>query len=249
MDLKIIKQTENEITGVVDKTSPAMLNALRRAASFEVPVLAIEDVDFKQNSSALWDEMVALRLGLVPLISDLKSYTPVDKYDSETFSAKNSVKGTLKAKGPVTVYASDIKFKDPAVKAVFPNMLIVELLENQEIELEVTAVMGRGVEHSKWSAGHFFYRGYPEFDIANGNVAKVLETVPQLEKSGNSVKIKDESKWNESYDSICEKNGIKITNRNDKFIFTFESWGQLTPKEILTEAVNLVQEKLKEAKL
>ena len=249
MELKIINQTENEVTIVVDKTSPAIMNALRRAASVEVPVLAIEDVDFKQNSSALWDEMVALRLGLSPLVSDLKSYTTVDNYDSETFSAKNSVKGTLKAKGPVVVYASDIKFKDPSVKAVFPDMPIVELLDGQEIELEVTAVMGKGTEHSKWSAGHFFYRGYPEFDASAGNIAKVLELVPQLEKSGNSIKIKNESKWNESFENICEKNGIKVTNRTDKFIFTFESWGQLTPKEVLNEAVNVLHEKLKEAKL
>ena len=248
MDLKVIKQTENEIIGIVDKTSPALMNALRRAASFEVPVLAIEEVDFRQNSSALWDEMVALRLGLVPLVSDLKGYTPVDNYDPENFSAKNSVKGTLKAKGPVTVYAGDIKFKDPSVKAVYPNIPIVELLENQEVELEVVAIMGKGIEHSKWSPGHLFYRGYPEFEVTK-STDKVLELVPALQKSGNTLKIKDESKWNEGYEHICEKNGVKVTNRNDKFIFIFESWGQLTPKEVLSEAVNILQEKLKEAKL
>src|SRR3990167_3867501 len=101
MDLKVIKQTENEIIGIVDKTSPALMNALRRAASFEVPVLAIEEVDFRQNSSALWDEMVALRLGLV-LLSPLYSPSSPSTFlsasamwnRSDIFNAKYSKSGS-----------------------------------------------------------------------------------------------------------------------------------------------------------
>ena len=40
----------------------------------EVPTMAIEDVEFRKNNSILYDEMLAHRLGLVVLKTDLKSY-------------------------------------------------------------------------------------------------------------------------------------------------------------------------------
>ncbi|MEM2874013.1 MAG: DNA-directed RNA polymerase subunit D [Candidatus Nanoarchaeia archaeon] len=137
MKISVLKQTENEITFIIDGVGPAFLNALRRAAAFEVPVLAIEDVYFTQNSSVLYDEIIAHRLGLIPLKTDLKSYNlPEECSCKGKLCAKCSVKGTLKAKGPATVYAEDLKFKDPAVKAVYGKIPIVKLLEGQNIELE-----------------------------------------------------------------------------------------------------------------
>ena len=50
------------------------VNTLRRLMLNEVPTMAIEDVEYKKHSSALYDEMIALRLGLVPLTTDLEGY-------------------------------------------------------------------------------------------------------------------------------------------------------------------------------
>ena len=252
VDVKILKQEENEIVFVVDKATPQFLNALRRAAMFEVPALAIEDVYFTKNSSALYDEVVAHRLGLVPLKTDLKSYDlPEECTCKGKLCAKCSVKITLKAKGPSTVYAGDLKFKDPSIKPIYPQMPIVQLLENQEIDFEAIAVLGKGKTHTKWSPCHVYYRGYPEFIITkDANVSKAIEQIPEeaLKRSGNSLEIKDLTKWNEAYEQILEKNGIKVKNLNNKFIVTLESWGQLVPAQILAESVNVLQAKLKEVK-
>lgn len=251
-DIKLIHQSENEIIAIVDKTSPVFLNALRRAAMFEVPVLAIEDVYFLKNSSALYDEMVAHRLGLVPLKTDLKSYNLSEECTCKgKLCAKCSVKITLKAKGPVTVFASDMKFKDPAIKPVYPDTPIVLLLENQELEFEAVAILGKGSVHVKWCPGHIYYRGYPEFEIKDGDLKTAMEEIPEgvLKKDGKGLEIADLVKWNESYEDILKKHGIKTKNSQEKFIFTIESWGQLAPVQILTEAVRVLQEKLKEAKL
>ena len=48
-------------------TDISYANTLRRLFMNDVPVLAIEDVEFRKNDSGLYDEMVALRLGLIPL--------------------------------------------------------------------------------------------------------------------------------------------------------------------------------------
>lgn len=251
-EIKVLNQMENEIVFVIDKTTPAFANAIRRTAMFEVPTLAIEDVSFTKNSSALYDEIIAHRLGLIPLKTDLKSYDmPEECTCKGKFCAKCSVKITLKAKGPATIYAGDLKFKDPGVKPIYAQMPIVKLLENQEIVLEAVAVLGEGRIHTKWSPCHAYYRGWPEFTVTKDADKAVLEKIPEdvLSKSGKELEIKDFDKWNESCEHLLRKAGINVTNREDKFIFTLESWGQLKPAEILTEAVGILQAKLKEVKL
>jgi DNA-directed RNA polymerase subunit D len=251
-ELKLLNQTENEVVFALDKTTPAFANAVRRAAMFEVPTLAIEDVYFVKNSSALYDEIIAHRLGLIPLKTDLKSYNlPEECTCKGKFCAKCSVKITLKAKGPAVVYAGDMKFKDPSVKPIHAQMPIVKLLENQEIALEAIAVLGKGKMHTKWSPGHAYYRGWPEFKATKDADRNALDAIPAeaIEKSGNEIEVKDFSKWNEAYEHILRKAGFAVTNREDKFIFTLESWGQLKPAEILTEAVGILQAKVKDVKL
>ena len=53
--------------------STAFANAFRRAMIGEVPTLAIEDVRIYDNTSALFDEMLAHRIGLIPLRTDISS--------------------------------------------------------------------------------------------------------------------------------------------------------------------------------
>ena len=252
MKVEILKQAENEITFAVDEIGPALANAIRRAAMFEVPTLAIEDVYFSQNSSVLYDEVIAHRLGLVVLKTDLKSYNLPEQCTCKgKLCAKCSVKGILRAKGPVTVYAEDLKFKDPSVKAIYPKTIIVKLMEGQDIELEFSAVLGKGSEHTKWSPCHLYYRGEPEFDAKDADLDKAFENIPSnvAKKSGKTIEILDFTKWLPAYEAVLEKAGVKITNREDKFIFTLESWGQLSSKTIMTEALDVLQEKLKTVKL
>jgi DNA-directed RNA polymerase subunit L len=49
--------------------------------------------------------------------------------------------------------------------------------------------------------------------------------------------------------SDYSEEAIQVSEVADKFILTIESWGQLTPKEILAKAVESVSKDLDEVKL
>jgi DNA-directed RNA polymerase subunit D len=158
MKAELVKGTEEKITFTLAGATPAYANALRRMATKEVPVMAIEDVEMRKNSSVLYDEIIAHRLGLIALSTDLKSYVmlPAD-HKGDEFINNAMVKFTLSVKGPCTVYAKDIKSKDPAIKPVHPKTPIVKLLEEQELQFEAIAILGKGKNHAKWDTGLAWY--------------------------------------------------------------------------------------------
>ena len=73
MKLSVVELTPT--IGVFDVTgvTPGFLNSIRRTLMALVPKLAIEDVTIYDNTSALFDEMVAHRLGLLPVPTDLNA--------------------------------------------------------------------------------------------------------------------------------------------------------------------------------
>jgi DNA-directed RNA polymerases I and III subunit RPAC1 len=64
--IKIENQKENEIEFDMIAT-PALANAFRRIMISEVPSMAIEKVHIFNNTSIIQDEILAHRLGLIPL--------------------------------------------------------------------------------------------------------------------------------------------------------------------------------------
>ena len=117
MKVDLLNKTDSEIQFSVEGVKPSFASALRRIMVSEVPTMAIEWVDFKQNSSALPDEVVANRLGLVPLTFD-KGYNVNEECTTCKGKGCNNcqVKLTLKKKGPAVVYSGDLKSTAKDVK-------------------------------------------------------------------------------------------------------------------------------------
>src|SRR5947207_15222679 len=70
MDIKLLTKEQDTIRFVLSDVSPAFANALRRIILAEVPVMAIDDVMILDNSSVMYDEILAHRLGLIPVTMD-----------------------------------------------------------------------------------------------------------------------------------------------------------------------------------
>ncbi|MHA1861394.1 MAG: DNA-directed RNA polymerase subunit D, partial [Candidatus Ranarchaeia archaeon] len=79
VELRILDKDEEQIRFILKDVDVAFANALRRTILTEVPALAIDEVVIVENSSALYDEILAHRLGLIPLKTDLDTLGPKDK--------------------------------------------------------------------------------------------------------------------------------------------------------------------------
>ncbi|MCC5994032.1 MAG: DNA-directed RNA polymerase subunit D [Candidatus Aenigmarchaeota archaeon] len=149
--VEILEKSKERIKFRVEGIGPSFANALRRIMISEIPTMAIEWVDFKKNDSALYDELIAHRLALIPLTFDRRAYKlPEECKEASIKDSQCFAKLKLKKRGPCTVYSGDLESEDESVKPVFDRIPIVELLEGQELELIAYARLGYGKEHIKW---------------------------------------------------------------------------------------------------
>ncbi len=246
-------KNKDRITFELSGVDISYANTLRRLLMNEVPAMAIEDIEFRKNDSGLYDEIVAHRMGLIPFKTDLKTYNlPSECKCKGKGCARCQLKMTLKAKGPGVVRASDIKTKDPKVKPVYPKMPIVELLEDQHLVLEATAVLGLGKMHAKWSPCLAYYKEMVGITITKqpDNKEEIVEQCPVdifAVKNDKLEIVKD--KVNDCI--LCNacvdlsEGKVKVEPKN-AYAISVESWGQLEPKEIVIKGIDAYNKHLDE---
>jgi len=248
MEFKIIKKTDGLLALELSEACEAEVNTIRRLIISEVPTMAIEEVEFIKNDSALFDEMLANRLGLIPLTTEAGLYNEVDECKCKGKGCPLCrVEFSLKAKGPGPIYASELLSKDEKVKPVFDKIPIVKLLEGQELILNATAILNRGKSHMKHSPAAVFYNNKPILKITND--AKKLEQfkdkLPQEAikdgKLDEEALLKDN--LYEACEGVCEEL-LKIDYEEDKFMFYIESFGQLAAVDVLIVALEKFNEKI-----
>lgn len=245
-----MNEDKNTLKKII-KAGPALTNSIRRIMMSEVPVMAIEDVHIVKNTSAMYDEILAHRLGLVPLITDLKTYNlPEECKCKGKGCGLCQAKFKLSVKGPMLVTAKELVPSDSKILPVFPGTIITNLLEDQELELEATAVLGKGKKHAKWSPCLAVFQGYPVVKINKDDKAAVEACPVNLYEFKNKKLVFDNKRILDC--TLCQacveatKGNVTVEPDPEKQVLTIESWGQLEPEEIYKKAVEILSNKIQD---
>jgi|Deesub1362A_J573_1020465.scaffolds.fasta_scaffold00098_74 DNA-directed RNA polymerase subunit D len=255
MKVEILEETDNSMRFILSEAHPSLANALRRIMVSEVPTLAIEDVTIIENTSSLYDEIIAHRLGLIPIRTDLDIMNLREECVCKGEGCPNcTLKLTLNSTGKdriITVYSHDLKSEDERLKPI-EGIPIIKLGKEQKLVLEAEAILGKGKDHAKWQPAVVGYKYYPAIEV-NGeceDCKKCADVCPVniLESEDGKIKVIDEMKCTlcKSCVEACEKKIIKVRGDDKKFIFTLESTGALKPREILNKACEILEEKARE---
>ena len=219
-----------------------------------------------KNDSAMFDEVLAHRLGLTPLVSDAESIEglvlPEDcDCDSEKgeYCPRCSVSFSLSESGPKTVYSADLKScGDSKIKPVYDTIPLLKLKENQDVELEAVAKLGIGKDHAKWVPTTVCaYKQYPEitFNEDEEVIYAVADTCPRgvLEADREEGRIDIVDIENCSLCKTCVRTAkaydskfINVGYCENDFIFKIETDGSMPPKEVLLKACDVLDSKADE---
>ncbi len=146
MKIDILEDKGNVFRFSLKDSTNMYANAIRRIATIGVPTFAIDTVTFYENTSSIFDEYIAHRIGLIPIVTPQKGY-----------SEKDEVLFTLEATGPKTIYSKDLESADKEVKVANENIPIIKLADEQRIRIEGKARMGTGIDHAKFQPGLITY--------------------------------------------------------------------------------------------
>jgi len=242
------ERKKNKIIFLIKGSDEVLANTIRRLIIEEVPTLAVEDLELKENDSALFDEMLGLRIGLTPIKTDLKSYNLKSECKCEGEGcAQCELKISLKTNKKGYVYAEEAESTDPKCIFVYPKMPIVKLLSKQKLNVMMTAVLGKGKDHTKWSPGLAFFKKEPIVKIGKVNDVELLkENCPDgvFDFKGSTIKLNNDKVYESNLLEYYTELDPGITLEfSENVIFTLESWGQLSHKEILTKSTEILIEK------
>ncbi len=243
MKVQIVDRSDLEIKFLAEGIQPPFANELRRIMMGEIPTMAIEWVDFVKNDSALNDEIVANRLGHVPLKFDKKAYNMTRDCKCEGKGCSLcQVKLTLKKKGPGMVCAGDLKSRAKDVIPVFDKTPIVELFNDQEMEFEAIATLGFGKEHSKWQGAVVGYSNLFEAK-SKASEMKLCDNHLFHVKDVKGIRVQPVECI------LCKslnEDGDAFKPIDDSFLFSVETASGLDTENIVLDSSGILEDKIKE---
>lgn len=131
--------------------SLAQFNLLRRILLSEIAIIAIDMVHMTSNDSAMIDEVLANRLGTIPvIISDQDTIVRKDLCDCHSFCNKCSF--VLEYGGKDFLEKSWL-MSDHISPYLMKDIPIVTVLPEQKVSFKLICSKSIAKEHSKWSPG------------------------------------------------------------------------------------------------
>jgi DNA-directed RNA polymerase subunit D len=257
MEIEVLEKDTQHIKFMLKGTRASMANALRRMMISEVPTLAIEDVIIVENTSPMYDEVLAHRLGLVPVKTDLEMFSRPEECECKGVGCPHcQVVFTLDKKaveGPATAYSGDLKSQVPQVEPASPRIPIVKLSRGQHVVLEAYARLGTAKEHAKWQASIASYKYLPILELKNEKCEKCgdcVEACPRdiIQMKDDSIKFVNEINCTlcKTCEEVCRYDAIKVRWDDTTFIFNVESTGAILPEKIVEHASQMLLGRSKE---
>ncbi|MFB6119664.1 MAG: DNA-directed RNA polymerase subunit D [Halobacteriaceae archaeon] len=235
-DVEFIERDGDSARFLVRDITPALANGIRRAIVADVPTATIDTVRFVENSSVMFDEQLALRLGLVPLT------TPDDLTEETTVTL------ALDVEGPETAYSGDLVSEDPHVEPATDNVPIIDLKEGQRLEIEAEAVLGRGRDHAKHQGGVAV--GYRHLQTVE--VGEELESFEDRDPHIVRGVVEDDGELvpAEEFDNDITNrypdHEVTVEDVEGAFVFHVESDGSLPVDELVVAAADTLYDRAAE---
>lgn len=228
--IKKLKKTNEEAVFETDM-GISLANAIRRSV-VEIPILAIDEVDIYKNDSGLYDEIIAHRLGLIPLKNQ---------------KLKKDGVLSLKLKTKISGESQEILSGELGEDIVYKEMPIVLLEKGQELEIVARAKTGLGKDHSKHSPGLAYYRYLCKITIdSEGEKQSSLSQIyPEVFEFNGKLKVKNAWACDLDSSEVKDFRGVKI-EQDKNLIFFIESWGQMKAEEIFVESIKALKGNLDE---
>ncbi|RLI36577.1 DNA-directed RNA polymerase subunit D [Candidatus Bathyarchaeota archaeon] len=250
MELEVLELEGDTLRVLVKGAHTAFVNALRRIMIAEVPCMAVEVVSIVENSSVLDDEVLAHRIGLVPLKMDPRI---VEEEPDKIVRLELVAEAENET---ITVYSGDMKSDSPDVVPLYPNIPIVKLAPGQRIYLIAKARLGTGSEHARWqpvSVAAHKYLPIVRVDVARCTLCgKCIEICPKriFDKTVSALKVKNVLACTLCRDCVdacpLDPPAIDVSWEEGSYVMYIESTGVLPPDFILKQATKVLERKLNE---
>lgn len=253
MEIEILKKDEIELKFLVKGISVPLVNALRRIFISEMPSIAVDYLKFYKNNSPVFDEIIAHRVGLIPLNNASEIYITPEECGCKEGCEKCSVTLSLEKIGPCIVYSKDLVSGDPDIRPIFGDIPLTKLGEGQELKFDAVARLGTAEDHAKWQVSNAGYKYVPKIDfdldkcdLCDECVLKCPKNI--LYKEKNQIKVKNiyECTMCRACEEACEQEAIKISYETDAFIFFVESYLNMNVNDLVSKALDLMSKKLED---
>jgi DNA-directed RNA polymerase subunit D len=223
-----------------------------------LPAMAIDEVLVLENTSVMYDEMLAHRLGLIPLVTDLESYNLSEDCDCEgkgcsLCQCTLTLEETAEEDEEKIINSSNLTSQDPKVVPASGDIPLVKLAPGQRLIIEAYARLGKGLENAKFQpVSTVSYKYVPIVEVNKEKCTQCGDCVGVCPKNifrveGDTISTQNtlDCSLCEACVEVCEPGAITIDSKKDSFLFKVESTGALTPEDIVEKSAELLKERIR----
>ncbi|KAL9936196.1 hypothetical protein V8E36_005038 [Tilletia maclaganii] len=272
-----IQQLSSErVSFILENVDLSFANSLRRVMIAEVPTVAIEHVEIRANTTVLPDDMIAHRMGMIPLMSRncMRAMYRQDDCQCDTEEGCDNCAIELVLKASCTEGKLEITSKEHLIRSMrfgaasglqIPDVQLQEELrvyrdQHFGMPIDFNNDSSMGIVVAKLRKGQELNlrcvarRGFGKEHAKWSPVAAVgFEYDPhnKLRHTSYWYELDAKAEWPESenaqYEDPPEEDGrFDYNAKADKFYFDVETTGAMDPAEIVSTALEILQHKTAE---